>query len=89
MSVQEHMPHKLVLNERKSLTVTGVTEVVSFDESAVVFHTELGTMVVQGTQLQLKNLSSDGGQITVEGEVSSIAYEQLRQSGGWLHRLLG
>lgn len=87
--MQEHMPHKLILNERKNLTVTGVTEVVSFDETAVVFHTGLGTMVVQGTQLQLKNLSSDGGQIAVEGEVASIAYEELRNSGGWLHRLLG
>lgn len=87
--MQEHMPHKLTLNERKSLIVTGVTEVISFDETAVVFHTGLGTMVVQGTQLQLKNLSSEGGQIAVEGVVSAISYEEPRQSGGWLHRLFG
>lgn len=87
--MQEHMTHKLTLNERKSLVVTGVTEVISFDETAVVFHTGLGTMVVQGSQLQLKNLSSEGGQIAVEGVVSAISYEEPRQSGGWLHRLFG
>ncbi len=81
--------HKLTLSERKSLIVTGVTEVISFDDTAVVFHTELGTMVVQGEQLQLKNLSSEGGQIAVEGVVSVISYEESRQSGGWLHRLFG
>ena len=38
-----HLPHKLTLNDRSSLTMTGVTEVVSFDDSAVVLRTELGT----------------------------------------------
>lgn len=87
--MQEPVIHKLTLNERKNLIVTGVTEVISFDETAVVFHTGLGTMIVQGTQLQLKNLSSEGGQIAVDGVVSAITYEEPRQSGGWLHRLFG
>ena len=52
----EHLPHKLQLNERKSLTMTGVTEVVSFDETAVVLQTSLGLLIVQGQQLSLKNL---------------------------------
>jgi hypothetical protein len=50
------LPHKLTLNERKNLTVTGVTEVVSFDENAVVVHTALGTLIVQGKDLSLKTL---------------------------------
>ena len=44
----EHMPHKLCLNERRQLTMTGVTEVVSFDDTAVVLQTSLGTLIVQG-----------------------------------------
>ena len=54
---EEHLPHKLQLNERKKLTMTGVTEVVSFDETAVVLQTSLGLLIVQGQQLQLKNLT--------------------------------
>ena len=83
------LPHKVVLNERRNLTVTGVTEVVSFDDSGVVLHTGLGTLMVQGEQLQLKTLSPEGGQVAVEGNISSMIYEGPRQQGGWLHRLFG
>ena len=86
---QAHMPHNLTLNERRQLTMTGVTEVVSFEDSAVVLRTELGLLVVQGQDLQLKTLSSEGGQVAVEGSVSALSYEQPREPGGWLRRLLG
>ena len=79
---EEHLPHKLQLSERKTLSMTGVTEVVSFDETAVVLQTSLGLLIVQGQQLQLKNLSLDGGQVAVEGNISALSYEEPRQ-GGW------
>ena len=86
--VEQSMPHKLTLDERKNLTMTGVTEVVSFDENTVVLRTGLGTMTVQGQQLQLKTLTLDGGNVAVEGSISALYYEEPRQ-GGWLGRLLG
>lgn len=79
---EEHLPHKLQLSERKTLSMTGVTEVVSFDETCVVLQTSLGLLIVQGQQLQLKNLSLDGGQVAVEGSISALSYEEPRQ-GGW------
>ena len=77
------LPHKLTLNERKGLTMTGVTEVVSFDDSAVVLRTGLGILTVHGQQLQLKNLSLDGGQVAVDGTVSALIYEEPRPERGW------
>ena len=85
----EHLPHKLQLNERKSLTMTGVTEVVSFEDNAVMLRTAMGDLLVQGQQLQLKELSLEGGQVAVDGNVSALIYEESRQGGGWLHRLFG
>ena len=85
---EEHMPHKLQLNERKALTMSGVAEVVSFDDSTVVLRTSLGTLVVQGRELQLKTLSLEGGQVAVEGNISALIYEEPR-SGGWRQRLFG
>ena len=67
MAEQFTLPHKLTLQQRENLTMNGVTEVVSFDESAVVLHTELGTLTVQGNNLQLKTLSLDGGQVAISG----------------------
>lgn len=84
------LPHKLTLNGRSSLAMTGVTEVVSFDDSAVILKTSLGTLVVQGRELQLKTLSVEGGQVAVEGTVSALTYEEPRQQkDGWFSRLLG
>lgn len=80
------LPHKLTLNERKNLTMTGVTEVVSFDDTAVVLRTALGTLEVQGEQLQLKTLSIDGGQVAVDGHIGALIYEEPRSSGGFWHR---
>ena len=48
------MPHKLTLNERRQLSMSGVSEVVSFDESAVVLRTQLGILTIHGKDLQLK-----------------------------------
>ena len=76
------LPHKLSLNERRELTVTGVTEVVSFEEHAVVLRTALGTLIVQGSGLRLKTLSLEGGQVAVDGNISSLVYEEPR-FGGW------
>ena len=85
---QELMPHDLQLKERNRLTMTGVSEVVSFDENTVVLQTSLGTLVVQGRELQLKTLSLDGGQVAVDGTVTALTYEEPR-SGGWRQRLFG
>lgn len=79
--------HSLSLSERKKLTMTGAAEVVSFDENAVVVKTALGTLVIQGENLQLKQLTVEGGNVAVEGEIGSLQYEQSRSEGGWLGRL--
>lgn len=86
---QMQLPHRLTLNERRQLSMTGVSEVVSFDDTAVVLRTELGTLVIQGRDLQLKTLSLEGGQVVVEGTVSALHYEEPRAGGGWLRRLMG
>lgn len=72
-------PHKLTLNERNTLTMTGVSEVVSFDETSVVLHTNLGTLEVLGQELKLKNLSPEGGQVTIHGQISVLSYEEPRE----------
>lgn len=83
-------PHKLTLDERKRLTMTGVTDVESFDEEMVVLHTVKGTLVVRGAGLQLQLLSLEGGQVHVEGTVTSVTYEDQTPGGsGFFSRLFG
>lgn len=88
MDERIQLPHKLTLNERNNLTMSGVTEVVSFDDTAVVLRTGLGILTVHGQNLQLKNLSLDGGQVAVDGSVAALIYEEPRQERGFFGRLL-
>ena len=83
----EGLPQDVHIRSRRELVVTGVTEAVRFDEGEVVLHTSLGMLTIQGTGLQLKDLSVEGGQMTVEGEICLLAYEAPKQTGGWLRRL--
>ena len=71
-------PHRLTLDNRRQLTVTGVTEVVSFDENAIVLRTGQGELIIQGSGLQLRQLSVEGGQVAVDGTVAAMAYEEPR-----------
>ena len=73
------LPHKLTLDERSKRPVAGVAEVESFDDTAVVLRTNLGTLEVQGQQLKLKSLSPEVGQVTVDGQISALYYEEPSQ----------
>lgn len=82
--------HRLTLEDRDRLTVSGVEEVESFDESGIVMVTGRGTLVVRGSGLHIEQLSVDGGQLRVEGQVDSLTYEDTgsRVTGGFFSRLL-
>lgn len=92
MGYEELRPasHHLILEERESLTVSGVEEVESFDENTIVMETAQGMLIVRGEGLHIEKLSLDGGDLKVEGTVESLSYEESRQHrGGFLSRLLG
>ena len=84
------LPHKLTLEGRNRLNLTGITEVESFDEGMVVLHTTRGVLVVRGQGLHLQMLSLDGGQVLVDGTVDSLTYEDdTGPVGGFFSRLFG
>ena len=84
---EQILPHNLTLNERKKLSLTGATEVVSFDDAAVILHTDAGTLLVQGKELKLKTLQPEGGQVIVDGRITALSYEEPRPSGSFWRRL--
>ena len=76
------MPHSLSLDERHRLTVTGVSEVLSFDETEVIMDTTLGLLTVEGEELHVEKLSLDIGELTLEGSIQSLCYSHDRQKRG-------
>lgn len=85
---KEPLPHKLCLDERKKLTVSGVNEVLSFDGDSVILKTVKGILAVHGENMKLRALAPDAGKIEVDGEIASLTYTALRE-GGFLRRLFG
>ena len=82
----DRLPHKLTLNRREQLTVSGVDEIIRFDETAGALHTDLGTLHIHGQDLQLKELSLESGQMAVTGQISALIYEEPRTHRGWFGR---
>lgn len=82
------LPHNLILEGRKSLTISGVLDVDSFDDQTVVAYTELGELTIRGKNLHINKLSLDTGELTLDGEIASMVYtDNQPNSGGLLSKL--
>ena len=81
-------PHRLTLDSRSRLSVTGVLEVESFDETEILLTSTRGPLSIRGQGLRLQQLSIDGGQVLVDS-VDAIVYEDDAPRGGFFARLFG
>lgn len=66
--------HKIVLSGRKTCTITGVNDVLSFDLNEVLLETEQGMLMIKGSELHVSRLSLDKGEVDVDGSVDSLTY---------------
>ncbi len=81
------VPHSLIVENRKTLTATGVSNVDSFDEQTIVAYTDLGELVIHGAQLKINKLNVETGELNLAGEITSMTYSDNRPSAGFLSRL--
>ena len=81
-------PHMLTINDRNSAQLTGVREVLSFDEKQFLLGTEQGDLAVSGEGIHITALLLDEGRLTFEGRVDALSYSDaigLRHVWrGWL-----
>ena len=64
----------LVLENREKLSISGVNDVLSFDDQIVILETQLGLLTVKGENLRINKLSIDTSEVIVEGQIDSISY---------------
>lgn len=81
--------HSIAWTDRTQGRVTGVTDVLSFDESSVVLETEQGMLTIKGKNLHIGRLTLDQGEADVDGHVDSIVYSGGRaaKKGSLLRRM--
>ncbi len=66
--------HNIILEERSRLSISGVTDVESFDENEISLYTTLGELSVKGKCLHVDEMSLESGNITISGDVKSLVY---------------
>ena len=73
--------HNIIMENRKKLTVSGVTDVDRFDENTVLLYTNMGELTVKGNDLHVNELSVTDGEMNIEGEIDAVIYgDKDRQS---------
>ena len=69
--------HKMTMTNRKSCTINGVNDVLSFDIHEILLETEQGMLMVTGTDLHVNRLSLEKGEVDLSGNIDSIAYSDV------------
>lgn len=64
----------LILENRSKLSISGVLDVLSFDDQVVILETELGLLTVKGENIRINKLSIDTAEVIVEGDISNLSY---------------
>ena len=70
-------PHRLMLQDRKAGSFTGVLDVLSFDVNEILLETEQGMLHIKGKDLHVNRLDLDKGEVDIEGQVDALNYSQV------------
>ena len=82
------MPHNVLLEDRKSLMITGVSDVDSFDDQTITVYTEMGEMTIRGSGLHIGKLSLETGELNITGNIAALGYSDNREKqGGFFSRM--
>jgi sporulation protein YabP len=75
------LPHNIVLENREKMSVTGVSDVDTFDENKIVLFIPDDTIIIEGEDLHIQKLDISSGELTIEGEIYSFCYTGSAQGG--------
>ena len=82
------LPHNIILEDRKKLIVSGVIDIDSFDESLIVAFTDMGDLNIKGKDLHINKLNVETGELSVEGDISTLIYsDDTKIDGGFFSKL--
>ncbi|WP_202081457.1 sporulation protein YabP [Caldalkalibacillus salinus] len=77
----ESNSHEIKMNNRKSMDISGVINVESFDNEEFLLETECGFLAIRGQNLHMKNLNVENGLVSIEGTIADMAYVDHTSSG--------
>lgn len=83
-------PHNLLIEGREKLNITGVRDVISFDENTIILSTEMGGLVLKGSDLHINKLNVEEGNLNIEGYLIACNYTDKtdsKRTGGFFSNI--
>ena len=81
--------HTVFIEEKGKIAITGVFDVISFDEENILCDTEKGVMILKGSNFHVTKLNLDNGELAVDGEIYNVTYEDQSAFSKGKSSLLG
>ncbi|MBR5516292.1 MAG: sporulation protein YabP [Clostridia bacterium] len=79
--------HSVIAENRESIVLCGVDEVLSYDEESVVMQSVLGQLTIEGEGLNIVKLNLDEGEVCINGKLNALYYMEQQKGQGILSRL--
>lgn len=82
------IPHTFFMEDRKRITLTGVKDILSFDEESVSLITVMGKAVIRGKDIRIDSFGTDSGDMVIDGKFDAVVYlNESASKGGIIGRL--
>jgi len=69
--------HKVTMANRRTCSISGVNDVLSFDIHEILLETEQGMLMIKGNELHVNRLTLDKGEVDVDGKIDSFTYSDV------------
>lgn len=81
--------HNIIMEQREKMSLSGVSEVVSFEEDNVVLKTAKGELTIRGSEMKMESFASQVGDLKMQGNIYALVYtdDSAHASGGFLRRI--
>jgi sporulation protein YabP len=74
ISLQPKTNHSIIMENRRTMNISGITDVDSFDEKTIVLFTQLGELTIKGRELHIDSMSVETGDMVITGDIWSAVY---------------
>lgn len=79
--MEKQKGHRLILNDRGAMSLTGIQKVQTFEPKEIVLETEQGLLNIKGDKLDIKQLDLQNGVVEISGHVDAMIYPRQSQRG--------
>lgn len=79
--------NNIIIENRKKFNISGVKDVISFDEETIVLETVLGRLVLKGSGMHIQSYEAETGDLFGDGRINASVYTVDEKNNGFFSRI--